>query len=331
MTSVIVPEYTPGDWVAVVTDGGIALLPAGTDGRTVRRLWTSMRGDAAGTALVRHLQELTRDGLTSLPPFALVSVAAGRVHAVVRGAVEVEVTVADDARMLTAPHVSTWSEQVVEDVTSVTVRAPGVTAAPDVASFPLLSGVAHVAAVTVALRAAAPERVAEPDPEPALEHVPTPIAVPARTAAPVAEAVLRPAGVPARTDRRPDAGLVLAPPVPALASVTRSEVPSPAVPAVISVDDDPSDHTLLRPAHATPSGARGGHPGLPSGLPGTVRPAAGALAAGTLAVGTLAPGVLAVDVPAVDVPAVDVAAVAGAVAAAGPGARTVTVRTSSTT
>jgi hypothetical protein len=265
---VIVPEYTPGEWVAVVTDGGVALLPPGTDGPTVGRLWASMRSDTTGTALVRHLQELTRDGLTSLPPFALVSVGAGRLHAVVRGEVQVDVTVADGARVLTAPDVSTWSEQVVEDVLAVTVRAPGAGVAADGVSFPLLSGVALVSAVRVVLRAAEARDegsvpVGEPVGAPVQPLVTEPPADLQAVHAP-ADPARQPVLVPAHDPARPDAGLVLAPAAPALASVTRSEVPSPAVPAASPVEADLFDHTLLRPTHAAAAAAPGAHVAVPS-------------------------------------------------------------------
>ena len=122
MRTAIVPEYTPGEWVAVVTPGRVALLPAATPAATVQRLWASLRA-VDGPSLVDHLQVLAAGDLTAMPPFALVTVADARLHAVVRGAVEVEVTVAGRSRVLAAPHVSTWSEEVVEGVERVEVRA----------------------------------------------------------------------------------------------------------------------------------------------------------------------------------------------------------------
>ncbi|GAA2719985.1 FHA domain-containing protein [Cellulomonas aerilata] len=262
----IVPEYTPGDWVAVVTDGGVAVLPPGTDGATVRRLWTSMRGDGPGTALVRHLQEITRDGLTSLPPFALLSVAAGRLHAVVRGDVRVAVTVADGSRVLTAPDVATWCEQVVEDVLAVAVHAPGADAVAAAPSFPLLSGVAHVAAVRVELRRT-PAGVGED--EPGVE----PVVVEPVVIEPVVEPVVAaPVAAPAPHGRRPQGGLVLAPAVPAL----RPQVPSPAVPADLPLEAEPFDHTLLRPPHAAESVSRAVPPEVVAAVP----PVASAVARG---------------------------------------------------
>ena len=84
----IVPLYAPGEWFAVVTDGSVAILPATTDLGLVADVWTSLRD---GARLTEQLQMLLRGGIEALPPFALVSVEGGQVHAIVRGAVEVEV------------------------------------------------------------------------------------------------------------------------------------------------------------------------------------------------------------------------------------------------
>ncbi len=156
MTTVDEAQYQPGEWVAVVTHDGVALLPAATPPATLRALWASLRS-ADGADLVSHLQVLT-DGLTSLPPFALVSVADGRMHAVVRGAVEVHATVDGDTRVLTAPHVSTWTEQVVEGVEQVAVRAPGVEGPLGDDALPLVAGTVRAGAVllTVAVPVAVP-------------------------------------------------------------------------------------------------------------------------------------------------------------------------------
>lgn len=144
----IVPEYTPGEWLALVTEGNVALLPPATDPGLVADLWASLRGSGS---LSEQLGVLLRGGLAALPPFALLSVHGGRVHAVVRGGVAVEVTTATGVRAVGAPEVSTWTEEVVPDAVTVAVRAPG--AVPDGRALPVLSAVVMAAAVVVGLRA----------------------------------------------------------------------------------------------------------------------------------------------------------------------------------
>ncbi|WNB85961.1 hypothetical protein [Cellulomonas sp. ATA003] len=162
MTSVDAPEYTPGEWVAVVADGGVALLPPTTPSALVHRLWESLRlaGAAGPAGVVDHLQVLVRDGLATLPPFALLTLDGTRLHAVVRGAVEVEVTAAGRAFVLTAPGVSTWSDEVVEGVRTVTVRAPGDEADADATALPMAAGVARAGGVR--LRPTCPLAAVEP-------------------------------------------------------------------------------------------------------------------------------------------------------------------------
>jgi resuscitation-promoting factor RpfA len=152
----IVPRYVPGEWVAAVSDGAIVLLPAETSAATVERVWMSLRED---DGLGDHLQVLLRDGLGSLPPFALVSLAAGRVQAVVRGAVAVEVETTDGVRVLSGAEVTTWSEATVLEARAVTVRAVTGDDA-DGAELPVLSGVVRASSVRVGLRSQAQPGVA---------------------------------------------------------------------------------------------------------------------------------------------------------------------------
>ncbi len=199
------PQYVPGAWVAVVAHDDVALLPATTPDATVHALWESVHASAG---VVQHLQALT-GGLTSLPPFALLSVTDGRLHAVVRGAVEVEVVADGVARVLTAPDVTTWTEQVVDAVEAVVVRAPGVTGDVDGGALPLVHGVVRAGAVRLAVRSAAAVLTAvltteladlptdvPTGPAPAPVALPELVVVPADLG-PVEDTLLRPVAEPA--------------------------------------------------------------------------------------------------------------------------------------
>ncbi|WP_298454516.1 FHA domain-containing protein [uncultured Cellulomonas sp.] len=242
-------EYTPGEWVAVVTDGAVALLPPTTTEPVVGRLWQSLRS-ADGAGVVDHLQVLVRDGLATLPPFALLTVDGARLHAVVRGAVEVEVTASGRTFVLTAPGVSTWSDEVVDGVEHVTVRVPGDEPAAG-PGLPLVAGVARAGAVRL--------RVAARGTLPGTLPGSLPAGQPVRESAePPAEALIDQSPVPAASAGLPTApvpALVLAPAVPPAAPAspgsTSAVLPTPATAGDDVPDDEPVDLTVLRPSTAS--------------------------------------------------------------------------------
>lgn len=185
----IVPEYVPGQWYAIVTDGSVALLAPGTDRAVVEAVWLSLR-DGADPA--EQLQPMLGAGLAAMPPFALVTVTGGVVRAIVRGSATVTVRTATGDRVLSGGRVSTWVEETVVDGTSVTVAAPD--AADDGPGLPALSAVVKASAVSVDLvadvkrrrRKATPSHealaappVIRPEPEPEPEPVPEPEPEPA--------------------------------------------------------------------------------------------------------------------------------------------------------
>lgn len=252
----IVPRYLPGDWVALVTDGTVALLPPSTSGAVVDRMWTSLR---EGGGLADHLHALAGDRFSALPPFALVSVAAGRAHVVVRGDVTVHVVADGGDRTVHAPEVSTWSEVVVDGARSVSVTAPG-GSVTHVGGLPVLSAVVRAEQVTVVLRGGvtAPEDgrpevvavAAAPSPAP----IPPPVAAPA--SAPMAAPAL--------------AAPVAATPVPAVATMAR---PAVAVPLSAPRGTAPSplddlEHTVLdRPEPPRAAPAPAATPAAPTATP----------------------------------------------------------------
>jgi hypothetical protein len=151
-----VPEYTAGTWTAVVRPGFVALLGPGAAESTVRALWQD-----TGEGVFSALALLARDGFGGLPPFAVVSVDGQRVHAALRGDVEVVVEVGGRQDVWRSGEVSTWTERVLEGVSDVVVQVDGAAAGAD--SLPLADGIVGAARVHVGLTArtdAAPRVVA---------------------------------------------------------------------------------------------------------------------------------------------------------------------------
>ncbi|MDM8084130.1 FHA domain-containing protein [Cellulomonas cellasea] len=148
----IVPEYAPGQWHAVVGGGIVALLAPTTSPETVRAVWDA--APAAG-GLTDQLEVLLRGGISGLQPFALVDVTGGRVHAALRGDVEVEVSGAGGSRVLAAGEVTTWSERVAEGADVMTVRVAGSAPWTVSTALPLAAGVVLAGGVRVALSATA--------------------------------------------------------------------------------------------------------------------------------------------------------------------------------
>lgn len=161
----IVPQYTPGPWATVVSDGRVVMVEGGDPAD----LWASVR---AGAGFADQLALLTRRGFGALPGFALLDVRGGLVHVVLRGPVVAEVATAAGPRVLAARDVETWSEQVVEDARGVELRVEG--GGGDGRRgpwWPVLAGVVGAGAVSVRLT---PAREREPMPEPVREALPEP-------------------------------------------------------------------------------------------------------------------------------------------------------------
>jgi hypothetical protein len=137
----IVPEYTAGDWTAVVRPGFVALLGPDVPAATARAVW-----DSADRGVLGVLAVLSHDGLGSLPPFAIAVARGRRVHVALRGEVEV---VADE-QVLASGEVSTWTERVLDDVAAVIVRAAG---GGEGVELPLTEGVVRASGVRVRLAA----------------------------------------------------------------------------------------------------------------------------------------------------------------------------------
>ncbi|MBO3101242.1 FHA domain-containing protein [Cellulomonas fengjieae] len=139
-----VPEYSAGEWTAVVRPGFVALLGPAAAESTVRALWQD-----AGEGVFAALALLARDGFGGLPPFAVVSVEGQRVHAALRGDVEVVVEVGGRSDVWRSGEVSTWTERVLDGVSDVVVQVGGADLGGG--SLPLVDGIASASRVRVGL------------------------------------------------------------------------------------------------------------------------------------------------------------------------------------
>ncbi|MCR6494098.1 FHA domain-containing protein [Cellulomonas sp. P24] len=152
----IIPEYTQGEWYAIVAEGLVVMLDPSAPAALVRDSWANLRG---GGGLDGQVALFERVRIDDLPDLAIVDIAGGRVRAVVRGGVEVEV-IAHGAPSLLGGHTSgSLTEQVVEDVELVRVRAVP-TARVDRRKrsgihLPVLAAVVTADAVRIQLRSAA--------------------------------------------------------------------------------------------------------------------------------------------------------------------------------
>ena len=164
----IIPVYTHGDWVAIITDGAVALLPPSIDEARLTQVWDALRESAD---LTHSLTVLARGGLVGLPPFALVSVVDGHVRGFLRGDVRLLTADAHGTSEHSAAHVATWAEINVADAGAVTVAVPAsVAPVVDGVRMPALAAVVRASSVEVRLR----DAVAAPRPAPVVEE-PAPV------------------------------------------------------------------------------------------------------------------------------------------------------------
>ncbi len=142
------PEYTPGDWYAVVSGGLLGLLSPRTSPETVRAVW---QAGAGPDALTRGLDALLRGGLSALEPFALVDLTTGRLHAAMRGDVEVVLGGPAASAVLVPGDVSTWSEQVSDAADEVVLRVADAGPWAGSTALPLAGGVVLAGGLRVPL------------------------------------------------------------------------------------------------------------------------------------------------------------------------------------
>lgn len=121
-------RYSSGDWYALVTNDGVAMLPNNVTPELVESVWLAL-GDGGGLAAV--LEGIVGGfgtSLSALPPFAVVSRATSgdEVRVAVRGPLEVRAAAVGGDVVVAGLGVTTWNERGVSGVESVMVGIPGV-------------------------------------------------------------------------------------------------------------------------------------------------------------------------------------------------------------
>src|SRR5690625_239491 len=159
------PHYVPGDWKGVIAAGCVALLPPETDDAIIERLWRSM---GEGEDLMSQLVIITDGRFSGLPAFAIARVEETQVHLMLRGNIGLTLGHAAGEQHFSAPSVSTWLEQIVDDATSLILHPPADDAVPgEAVAYPVTAGVVLTSHISVNLAAGAKtpvpaEAVADP-------------------------------------------------------------------------------------------------------------------------------------------------------------------------
>ncbi|MDR1427912.1 MAG: hypothetical protein LBJ08_09195, partial [Bifidobacteriaceae bacterium] len=120
-------DYRPGEWLALASPSGLALLEGGADPSLVRSLWSLVSG---GGTLGEGLEAVSsrRPGttLSSLPPFALVFVDDAGAHFACRGPVGIVVELAEAKVCMSGAGVASWREEHTAVPVAVTVTPEAV-------------------------------------------------------------------------------------------------------------------------------------------------------------------------------------------------------------
>src|SRR5690625_1140683 len=155
------PRYQPGQWRGIISDSYIALLPPESEHSVVQRLWESM---TAGEDLMNQLVIITDGRFAGLPAFAIAQIEENQVHLMLRGPIEIKIARGEAEQTFSAPAVSTWLEQIVDDVTSVSFIPPPGAGSPGRDDLPIEAGVVLTSHIEVRPAPPAPRREAQQEP-----------------------------------------------------------------------------------------------------------------------------------------------------------------------
>jgi hypothetical protein len=153
-------HYAPGRAHLVATHAAVVLIDADVPTELLTRLWQQVGEGRGLAAVLEALAGAFGTSLTAIPPFLVAVTEADGVRLAVRGEIAVTATAGAGPMRLSGAGVTTWSEQVVRDITRAEVVLDGV--GTDDARLPLRDGVVRAGAVVVEwTRPAAAEAVAE--------------------------------------------------------------------------------------------------------------------------------------------------------------------------
>ncbi|MCX7522078.1 FHA domain-containing protein [Microbacterium sp. STN6] len=177
-------QATPGSgWLALAGATRVLVVnrPDAPDERAVRELWECV---TAHDGVQRCLESLAAAGLAATPAFALVewesdpAVAPAVARVIVRGGVRLSVSADAQTRDVSATGVSTWVEQIVENVSRIEIVCP-TEGELSSAALPLQVGASWVSAVSIGALDGDDVEATVVLPRPAAAHEPAAAAAPA--------------------------------------------------------------------------------------------------------------------------------------------------------
>ncbi|NYD40668.1 FHA domain-containing protein [Nocardioides panaciterrulae] len=246
-------SYRPGDWIAIVGEHAIVVLPP-TEKHRAGALWEMVD---AGAGFDEALDALISSGLRQLPGFVLVSEADDVTRVVVRGAGRAIFTAGGQVVELDGSQASTWIERTLAEVSSVRIEVA------EPRSATVLSTAAGLARVALIERPPVEQHVGERGEEPVEQPVEEWGEQPLGGAAPVSSyAAAAPEPEP-EPEPEPAIGVVEEAPVqPLEPSWTNAadEEPTQAVPFLSEVFGDRDEPRAAEPSPVMPPPAPGAPP-----------------------------------------------------------------------
>lgn len=179
-------RYSSGDWYALVTNYGVAMLPNSVSPELVERVWLALGAGGGLTAVLEGIVGGFGTSLSALPPFAVISWTTGsdEIRVAVRGPLQVQAAAADGQVTIAGVGVTTWNEDAISCVDSFAVGIPD--AGPSL--LPINEGVVLAAWVTFPFG----DEGAAADPTPEVVEEPEVSVEPAPSAAPSGETTIQP-------------------------------------------------------------------------------------------------------------------------------------------
>jgi hypothetical protein len=213
--------YVPGRWVALAADDVWLLAELDPSGAILAACWEAVERGAGVDGL---LGVILREGLRSVPSFALVGRAETELRLLVSGKAQAEVAQAGrpDPVTISAAGAPTWIEQRMQGNPDVRLVADGSAVTGETLALPLSGGIVLASAVfvgtlTTVAMSASPSSPPSPPPSSGPRHIA--VAAPSSPPPlPVEPALVIAAPPPAQVADPPPARFEPAPPIPEPAS-----------------------------------------------------------------------------------------------------------------
>ncbi len=103
-------SYTTGTWLGIVRYGAVVALEPGTDPDIVHRIWASLGDHPTIHGILHEVTEQFGTGLAGLPSFAIL-LRGERLHAILRGDIDLATHTAEGTELVSGRDVATWSER----------------------------------------------------------------------------------------------------------------------------------------------------------------------------------------------------------------------------